>query len=70
MDNIDIKKYTAYKISELPEPKWILIIGNNRDFNAFTIEMRYEEAVPNWFHRLMQRIVLGFIWERIDKQAS
>jgi hypothetical protein len=22
-------------------------------------------AAPNWFHRLMQRLLLGIVWERL-----
>lgn len=21
---------------------------------------------PNWFHRLMQRLILGHVWEKVD----
>jgi hypothetical protein len=25
----------------------------------------YQSVYPNWFHRLMQRLILGIYWERV-----
>lgn len=24
------------------------------------------DGVPNWFHRKMQRLILGHVWERVE----
>lgn len=42
-----------------PTPKWQLTYCKGGTFHYM-----YEKA-PNLFHRLMQRIILGVIWERI-----
>jgi hypothetical protein len=35
--------------------------GDVRDTIAFTLE---EGKQPNWFHRLMQYLILGIYWKR------
>lgn len=41
------------------EPHWRLTPFPDRRFNLdFT-------RAPNWFHRLAQRLILGFRWERL-----
>jgi len=34
-------------------------------FNMFFVEPR-----PNWWHRMWQRVLLGFIWEEIDDEQT
>ena len=44
-----------YRIALPPEPRGVLVFGNTRLYLA---------VYPNAFHRLMQRLVFGFKWER------
>ena len=32
-----------------------------------TIYSDAPEVVPNWFHRLMQKIILGIKWNKLEK---
>jgi len=50
------------KISEESELKYDLVVAPK-----FAIRL-YEQ--PNWFHRLMQRLILGFKWEKIEDEPS
>lgn len=39
----------------------------HRKYHANDSFAHCHEKAPNWFHRLMQRLILGICWERINK---
>lgn len=45
----------------VPKYAWKLTVGDG--FNLFY----YEGKQPNRFHRWMQKVFLGFKWEKIDE---
>lgn len=47
-------------VLKMPEYKWTLRMGGNVD----GIHYQFVSA-PNWFHRKMQKLILGFEWRRI-----
>jgi hypothetical protein len=51
--------YEDIKILKPPVYKWRLYMDADNSFACM------KESAPNWFHRLMQRLILGFRWERL-----
>lgn len=49
----------GYQVAVPPPPEWTMRLVKNGD-----LQFHLADA-PNWFHRLMQRIVLGITWERL-----
>lgn len=43
---------------------WKVTIIGNKDYSAWYINLP-EKSAPCLFHRIMQRLILGFRWERI-----
>ena len=71
MNNIHVEDYSVNlannaSVNLLAAPKfsnWICHI------NGGTLRVRpLEGKEPNWFHRKMQHLILGFKWEKIDGQ--
>jgi hypothetical protein len=54
---MDTEKYT---ITSWPQPKWRVLLNGNRGF-----QINVEHA-PNRFHRVMQRLVLGIVWQKTN----
>ena len=51
-------------IEDIKYSKWeCYLSGTNTDGICFC---PVEGNHPNWFHRLMQRLILGFKWEKRD----
>lgn len=47
----------------IPENKWEMSVSSgNESYSLITIKSPY---APNWFHRFMQKLVLGINWKKI-----
>ncbi len=46
----------------VPRPSWRLTMAEGLWYHV--------EAAPNWFHRAMQRLLLGFVWQQLDDQGN
>lgn len=53
-----------FRLCEAPKYPWRLVIGRSaKDGIAI---MFTDEQVPNWFHRKMQELILGFKWQKLN----
>ena len=57
------KQEGGWTIKAPPRPNWEWCLGG--DWHACTFQLYYRTP-PNWFHRLMQRWLLGIHWRKID----
>lgn len=58
----EIKPLLEFKYDKPPRGEWRFTpTGNFHDFSIIGCR------APNWFHRLMQRWLLGFRYERMPK---
>lgn len=50
------------------------IITDNRPLVRLSIQpnfhFTYKSTLPNWFHRLMARLLLGFKWEIVNAEKE
>jgi hypothetical protein len=51
-----------YHMINTAEPKSKWSIGPEFDITFFT-----PSPMPNWFHRTMQRLILGIYWKKADE---
>lgn len=51
-----------YTIKSPPAPKWTMRL------NKGSMATFHLPTAPNRFHRLMQRVMLGIVWERIGHE--
>ena len=56
----DLEPLEPYKILSPPDLPWIGSFGNDR---LICVRVR---TPPSWFHRQMQRWLLGIKWEKRD----
>lgn len=50
------------RIIRAPDLRWKFVLCKQTNVSNMTF-MVYDG--PNWFHRLMQRLILGIIWTRL-----
>ena len=48
----------------VPLPLWKVIIGGENGIQIFYTAEQIDQ-VPNWFHRKMQELTLGFKWQKL-----
>lgn len=49
-------------IERPPKPEWELRLQDNSELVFYVVD------APNKFHRIMQKLLLGFTWKRIDDE--
>ena len=58
------------KLSYKPEPQWSVIKPPvykwKCQLHPGTYWMVEDHRVPNWFHRKMQQLCFGIVWEKIN----
>ena len=59
------------KVSIKPEPQWSVGINLPKykwrcQLHPGTYWYVEDRQVPNWFHRKMQQLCFGIVWEKID----
>jgi hypothetical protein len=53
-----------FRLCESPKYSWRLVIGHSAECG---ISIMYtDEHAPNWFHRKMQELILGFKWQKLN----
>ena len=48
----------------VPLPLWKVIIGGEHGIQIYYTAEQIDQ-VPNWFHRKMQELTLGFKWQKL-----
>ena len=62
---MDAKDYSGYATLQVPPlPKWKMTLADSDEFRFFT------QNAPNSFHRWMQRVLLGIVWVRVNKEST
>lgn len=64
----DTFEYSAFEGtftgSNLPKPAWRVTLHGHGTGYSTRIEVP-EGSQPIWIHRFFQKVILGFVWERI-----
>lgn len=55
--------FKLYEPFRLPEPEWNCWINE-----GLVISLGRDKQPPNWFHRKMQYLLLGFKWVKINNE--
>lgn len=50
-----------YRFVQVPKYAWKVQMGGNYGLTIM------HETAPNWFHRKMQELILGFKWSRLEQ---
>ena len=56
-------------IDEPPGPRWKWTLCDTSDSKGGNVDFLVYDA-PSWFHRLMQRLILGICWEKLVEEVE